>query len=172
MRKASQESQSPIIGARFNSEEGLSSVFRALKLSPQIATARAQAAAESQARNGCLTPMPTVLWGLDRSAQLRLALPVLLAARSAILAGEEPLAAIADAGNGRIECEYARRALRIVLWHENLLVWQSCRSTSQSDRTRAIDKAIRLCKRVDGKKGGWRVSVAEERKHLKAAGVL
>ncbi len=115
--------------------------------------------------------MPTALYGLDRSDQLRLGLPVLILAREDILKGVMPLEAIAEAGKAGIACEYARRALRLVLWRNDLLAWQNDISVRQSDKTRAIDRAIRLCKRVNGRKGGWRVSFDEEQKHFKAAGV-
>ena len=153
-----------------NFDEKILESRRALGLPPQLATGQSRAVAKRELR-GSRVPMPTALWGLDRSDQLRLALPVLMGARKAILAGEDPLQAIAVAGDCGIACEYARRALRLVLYRQNLLEWQEDPAVKQSDRRRAMDAAIRLCKRVDGKKGGWRVSVAEEQKHLKAAGL-
>lgn len=90
--------------------------------------------------------------------QCRRALPVLVEARQRVIGGEEPLAAIADIGRAGIVCEYARRALRAVLFHENLLTWQASRATSRSDLRRAFDKAIRLCRRTDVRRGGWSVA--------------
>ncbi len=114
--------------------------------------------------------MPTALWGLSQSEQLHRALPVLEAARRDVVAGDDPLNAIAQAGRSGIECEYARRALRLVLFEWNLLSWQESKGLRKSDKTRAFDRAIRLCRRVKGRKGGWRVSAAIEAKHRAAVG--
>lgn len=90
--------------------------------------------------------------------QRRLALPVLLAARELVLAGAAPVDAIAEAGNGTIAAEFARRALRGATFEVNLLTWQSRAGITASDKTRAFDRAIRLCRSVEARRGGWQVS--------------
>lgn len=94
----------------------------------------------------------------SQEQQRRRALPILVAARQEIIDGVLPLRAIAEAGEAGIECEFARRILRKVLFEANLMTWQSSHSTRQSDRTRAIDRAIRFARGAFGHRGGWAVS--------------
>lgn len=99
-------------------------------------------------------------WQLTREQQLRAALPVLLAARKAVvLEGAEPIDAIQQAGEAGIASHYARSVLLEVVGG-NLIEWQSKAATRQSDHTRAFDRAIRLARGAFGHRGGWRVTRA------------
>lgn len=140
-----------------NSDVAVVQEARTVSGSLQLATKQARNVAK--AGGPSIAPAAAVVFRtLTQAEQFRLALPVLVAARHSVLAGELPLEAIAAAGNARIECEYARRALRAALWEGNLLSWQTSAALRQSDKTRALDRAIRLCRRVDAKRGGWKVS--------------
>jgi hypothetical protein len=121
-----------------------------------VDTARSQGVAKLQR-----SPLDTVsvkYTPVSRADQLRRALPVFLAGRERILAGELPNAVIGDVGGGRIESEYCRRAMRAVLWTQDLLEWERSPATIQSARLRAWDAAIRLCRIADARRGGWVVS--------------
>ncbi len=90
---------------------------------------------------------------LTHEEQLRMALPVLLAARHDVVIGRRtPLEAVAD---GTLGGWYARQALQRFAGLD-LAAW--CRSTRKSDQTRAFDRAIRLARAAFGHKGGWAVS--------------
>ncbi len=101
-------------------------------------------------------------WRRSPLEKLRDALPVLLAARKAVVFdGAEPIDAIQQAGMAGIECWWAREALLSVIPSATLQLWQADPAVKQSDRTRAFDRAIRLCRRALGHKGGW--TVGDER---------
>lgn len=91
--------------------------------------------------------------------KLRAALPILLAARRAVvLEGAQPIDAIQQAGLAGVECWFARTVLLGVVPAVTLQAWQLDPSVKASDRTRAFDRAIRLCRRaVVGHRGGWAV---------------
>ena len=98
---------------------------------------------------------------LTKLEKLRAALPVLLAARRlVILDAEEPLQAIALAGNCKIECEFAREAMRFVLWEPYLQSWQEHPLTTRGVITKAFDRAIKYAKKGGEPKsaGGGRVA--------------
>ncbi len=89
----------------------------------------------------------------------RAALSVLIAARRAVVfEGAEPIDAIQQAGSAGIACWWARQVLSSVVSSVTLQQWQLDPSVMQSDRTRAFDRAIRVCRRAFGHKGGWVVS--------------
>lgn len=91
--------------------------------------------------------------------QLRAALPILLAARRAVVVGGEldVINAIQTAGNAGLACHWARQVLQRVIPSVALLAWQTDLSVRQSDRTRALDRAIRVCRAVDRRRGGWTI---------------
>jgi hypothetical protein len=122
------------------------------------------------------TPIPDALVGWVRPSeaeQARRAVPVLEAARKLIIAdgwcqgalrderGRWSLyGAIAEAGGGRIESEYARRQLRDVLALDNLPGWNDAPHRLRSEVTGALLRAIRHARRVGGvnRRGGWAVA--------------
>ncbi len=90
---------------------------------------------------------------LSRDEQLRLALPLLLAARPDVVAGRRtPLEAVAD---GTLAGWYARQALQSFAGLD-LARW--CASTLKSDQTRIYDRAIRMARAAFGHRGGWVVA--------------
>lgn len=96
---------------------------------------------------------------LSPDEKLRAALPVLLAARKAVVFdGAQPIDAIQQAGGARVECWFAREALLRVVPMPTLQQWQADPGVKQSDRTRAFDRAIRLARAAFGHRGGWRVA--------------
>ncbi len=93
--------------------------------------------------------------------KLRAALPVLLAARRAVvLDGTEAIQALQDAGGPTLATWYAREVLLRVVPGVTLQLWQADPSVKQSDRTRAFDRAIRIARAALGHRGGWVVSKA------------
>ncbi len=95
---------------------------------------------------------------LSEEKQHQAALPVLLSARRAVVFdGADAIDAIQQAGHAGIECWWARQALLSVIPSSTLQLWQADPSVKQSDRTRALDRAIRLCRRAFGHRGGWTV---------------
>ena len=99
---------------------------------------------------------------VEKSEQLRRALPLLQAARRAvILEGvRDVIDAIQSAGGARIECHWARAELQAVIPSPSLIAWQTDVSVRQSDLTRALDRAISVCRRADARRGGWHVGRA------------
>lgn len=96
---------------------------------------------------------------LTEPEQHRAALPVLLAARRAVvLDGDEPIDAIQRAGEAGLACHFARQLLLSVVPSVTLQAWQLDPAVKQSDRTRALDRAIRVARRALGHRGGWSVS--------------
>lgn len=95
---------------------------------------------------------------LSRDEQHRAALPVLLAARAAVMSGTALVEAIQEAGEAGLACHWARQVLQLVVPSATLQQFQADLSVKQSDRTRAIDRAIRLARRAFGHRGGWSVS--------------
>jgi hypothetical protein len=89
---------------------------------------------------------------------------VLLKARRLFKGGELLTAAISQAGDGGIECEYARRVLREVLGEWNLLEWSDRRRRTNHEVFRAIDRAVAVCSKAKHA-GGWHVS-AKRRKEV------
>lgn len=63
---------------------------------------------------------------------------------------------IQKAGDGRLECEYARRLLRTLLNEQNLPAWEAHPSRRRADVYRLLDAAIRRSRCL---RGGWLVSV-------------
>jgi len=111
--------------------------------------------------SGCPTPaIGTKFVRASKAEQLRRALPVLLAARRSIIFGEhrDAIDAIQSAGKAGIECHWARQVLQSVVPSASLIAWQADLSIRQSDFTRALDRAIRLCRAPDARRGGWSVS--------------
>lgn len=105
----------------------------------------------------------TTFVSLSPAEKLQAALPVLLAARRAVmLDGAEPIDAIQEAGRARVACWFARQALASVVPSPTLQQWQADPSVLRSDRTRAFDRAIRLCRRAFGHRGGWTVTTSAE----------
>ncbi len=91
--------------------------------------------------------------------RLQAALPVLLAARRAVVfEAASAIDAIQQAGSAGLACWWARQALSSVVPAATLQQWQLDPNIRQSDRTRAFDRAIRLCRRAFGHKGGWSVA--------------
>lgn len=102
--------------------------------------------------------MTTPFIRLSPAEQHRAALPVLLAARHAVVFdGAAPIDAIQQAGAAGLACWWARQALSSVVPSTTLQQWQADPSVRQSDRTRAFDRAIRVARRAGGHKGGWTV---------------
>ena len=96
---------------------------------------------------------------LTKTQQLRAAVPVLERARRlCVLDGEEPLQAIAVAGNCGIECEYARQVMRHVLWVPDLISWQMHPLTTRGAITKAFDRALKYARKALPHKGGWGTS--------------
>lgn len=96
---------------------------------------------------------------LAQDEQHRAALPVLLAARKAVvLDGAQPIDAIQQAGNAGLACHWARQLLLDVVPTPTLQQWQLDPSVLRSDRTRAFDRAIRTARHAFGHRGGWSVS--------------
>lgn len=95
---------------------------------------------------------------LAKSQQLQQALPILLAARRAVVLGGDAIDAIQRAGNASLACHFARRLLLSVTSSVSLQAWQMDRAVKQSDRTRAFDRAIRLARAAFGHRGGWVVA--------------
>lgn len=83
--------------------------------------------------------------------------PVLLKARALFKAGASLIDSIIAAGGGRIECEYARRALREVTGEPNLMAWSEHFKRTRHDVFRALDRAVALCSKAQHR-GGWTVS--------------
>ena len=101
----------------------------------------------------------TIFVKLSADERLRAALPVLLSARRAVVFEEaSPIDAIQQAGMASLACVWAREALLGFVSTPTLQQWQADPSVKQSDRTRAFDRAIRLCRRACGHKGGWHVA--------------
>lgn len=116
-------------------------------------------------------PMPVGLRGYQKPTveqQRALALPVLLKAREWIrrdgwcqgamrdLKGRWSLhGAIAEAGEGRIQGEYARRAMRDALWFVDLPGWNDKPERERREVLRAFARAIAICR---PHRGGWTVS--------------
>jgi hypothetical protein len=109
----------------------------------------------------------------DDAEQARRAVPVLVAALRLIrlcgwcqrVMGDETgrwslPGAIAQAGMSGIECEYARRQLRAVLWTDNLPGWNDHPARRLSEVTDVLRRAIASARRVGGmnRRGGWAVS--------------
>lgn len=94
--------------------------------------------------------------------QLRRALPLLLATRRAVVVSgaRDVIDELQQAGRGGIESHWARQALLRFVSAVSLQSWQSDLNVRQSDLTRALDRAIRLCRRVDGRHGSWNVARA------------
>ena len=105
--------------------------------------------------------MTTAFAPVPLEEQLRRALPLLQAARRAVVlhGALDVIDAIQQAGAARVECSWARRVLSAVVTAPSLLQWQADLAVLQSDRTRALDRAIRACRRPDVRRGGWLVAL-------------
>lgn len=124
------------------------------------------------------TPMPEALVvprfrRLTEQERAREASPVLLEARRLIIAdgwcqgalrdarGRWSLyGAIAEAGEGRIQAEYAREVLRDTLRRQDLPAWNDAPERLRSEVTEALARAERRARRVGGlnRRGGWAVA--------------
>lgn len=103
--------------------------------------------------------MTTTFAKVSYAEKLRAALPVLLAARRAVVfEGTLPIDAIQNAGEAGIASWFARELLLRVVPAPTIQLWQSDPLVKQSDRTRAFDRAIRLARGAFGHCGGWRLS--------------
>lgn len=94
--------------------------------------------------------------------QFRLALPVLLAAREDVKRGEPLVVALRQTGT--IVDVYARRVCQAAIWNFEALVAAEVAlslgarvALLRSDALRALDRAIRLSRAKQGRRGGWRV---------------
>lgn len=99
----------------------------------------------------------------SREEQLRGALPVLIAARQSIIdnGDRDVVDSIQQAGGAGLACWWARQILQSVVPSVSLLAWQQDVTVRQSDITRCFDRAIRLCREPDARRGGWRVRGVE-----------
>lgn len=106
------------------------------------------------------TPMPDGIRPFQSASpeeQFRRAHVVLVGARR--LYGEkfgELWECIQTAGDGRIECEYARRLLRAMLGEYDLPGWERNHTRRRADVYRLLDAAIRKSRQL---KGGWFVAL-------------
>ncbi len=96
----------------------------------------------------------------SREEQLRRSLPVLEAARRSLIENgdRDVVDAIQQSGGAGLECWWARQILQSVIPSVSLIAWQCDPSVRQSDFTRCLDRAIRLCRQPDSRRGGWRVT--------------
>jgi hypothetical protein len=88
--------------------------------------------------------------------------PVLLKARALFKDGASLVDSIIEAGGGRIECEYARRAIREVTGEPNLMAWSEHFRRTRHEVFKAFDRAVALCSKAQHR-GGWNVTPIRRR---------
>lgn len=97
-------------------------------------------------------------FGLSSRQQEVAALATLRAAHLLVQQGRLVWQALAEAGEGGITAEYARRLVRRVIGTHDIPGWESHRFVTRADRLRALGAACVLAGGVPPPRGGWRVT--------------